>query len=315
MNPSYYKSITSTSVAALALSFAPSSLLAEEGGAGHVAPGGAATLIDAAPTKSGWVIEPMFISYQGDFDANGQLPIGGLTSLGLEASINTLSLGALYTFENKLWGAHYTAGVFLPYAWMDLKGNINNLKTKDTAQGIGDITLIPAMLAWKADNWQYSASLSIYAPTGDYNAGNMANLGLNYWTADPTFGVVYANEKTGFNASAYTGVTINSENSATNYKSGSMFHLEASVQQLLPLGPGFIGIGADAFIFQQISGDSGTGARHDFKGQTLGVGPVLSYILPCDNATWVLEAKWLPELDTKNRLNGDFIWLKAVYQF
>jgi hypothetical protein len=29
----------------------------------------------------------------------------------------------------------------------------------------------------------------------------------------------------------------------------------------------------------------------------------------------VLEAKWLTELDTENRVEGDIIWLKAVYKF
>jgi hypothetical protein len=29
----------------------------------------------------------------------------------------------------------------------------------------------------------------------------------------------------------------------------------------------------------------------------------------------VLELKWLAELETKNRLQGDYIWLKLVYSF
>jgi len=236
------------------------------------------------------------------------------------ASIDILNVGALYTFEDQLWGAHYSVGAFLPYSWMKLDGTIDlgsgPTPLRDTAQGVGDMTIIPAMLAWKKDNLQYIAALSIYAPTGDYSTDNLANLGLNYWTADPTLGVVYANAETGLNAAFYTGVTINSENSATNYKSGSMLHLEGSVQQLLPLGPGFVGIGAEAFFFQQVSSDSGSGATlGGFKGRTAGIGPVLNYILPCGDATWVFEAKWLPEIDTESRLQGDYIWVKAVYQF
>jgi hypothetical protein len=29
----------------------------------------------------------------------------------------------------------------------------------------------------------------------------------------------------------------------------------------------------------------------------------------------LVEFKWLFEMDTKNRLDGDYIWLKAVYKF
>jgi len=28
-----------------------------------------------------------------------------------------------------------------------------------------------------------------------------------------------------------------------------------------------------------------------------------------------MELKCLPELETKNRLNGDYIWLKMVFKF
>jgi hypothetical protein len=80
---------------------------------------------------------------------------------------------------------------------------------------------------------------------------------------------------------------------------------------------GFRGEGAEAFYFQQITGDSGPGAvLGDFKGRTAGLGPVAGYIHPLSKTeSLVFELKWLPELDTKNRLDGDYIWLKMVYKF
>ncbi len=295
------------------LSTAP--LMAEEGGGGHAAPGGVATLIDAAPTKPGWVIEPIYVNYQGDFNASKTLPIGGVVSLGLDAKVDTLTIGALQTFDKKVWGASYSVGVFVPYAWMDITGNVGNFEVRDKVDGIGDITLIPAMLAWKNDAWQYTATLSIYAPTGDYNAGSLANLGLNYWTAEPTIGAAYSDEQTGFNFGIYAGVTLNSKNKATDYKSGTMFHIESSIQQLFPLGNGYLALGVDAFYFEQITGDSGSGATSSFKGRTMGMGPVIGYILPDGDNNLVVEAKWLPETNTKNRLEGDYFWFKLVYQF
>jgi hypothetical protein len=172
------------------------------------------------------------------------------------------------------------------------------------------------MMAWKRDSWQYSAFLSVYAPTGEFETGRLANPGRNYWTFDPTFQVSYNNEKTGFNAAIFTGVTLNTENNATDYQSGAAFHVDASVQQLLPLGPGFVSVGFNAFWYEQIEGDSGSGATlGDFKGRDIGIGPALGYILPVGENTFVAEARWLPELETKRRLEGDFFWLKLVYQF
>jgi hypothetical protein len=288
---------------------------AEEGGSGHYVPGSVATLIDLAPTQPGWVIQPLFLHYNGDFSGSINVPIAGSISTGLEATVDSFVLGGFYTFEQPVLGAHYSVGLYLPYVWMEVTGNVATLSRTDKVDGLGDITLIPAMLAWKFNSWQFSAMLPIYAPTGDYEVGRLANQGLNYWTFDPTVGAAYGNEQTGFNFGAHIGVTFNTENDDTNYESGSVLHAEVSVQQLLPLGKGFVGLGVNGFLYEQISGDSGSGATRDFKGRSLGIGPVLDYILPTESGTWVFEAKWLPELDTKNRLEGDYFWVKAAWQF
>jgi hypothetical protein len=298
----------------------PLAALAAEGGTGHYLPGGTATLIDLPPTKPGWVLEPIYLHYDGKTSASRSIPIAGTVAAGLNATSDAVLLGGLYTFEQTVLGAHYSAGAYLPYVWIDVKADIGTAlgtrRRQDSASGIGDMTLIPAMLAWKSGFWQYNAFLPVYAPTGKYEKDRLANPGLNYWTFDPTAGVSYNNDKNGFNAALYAGISLNTENNATDYRSGSMLHFDGSVQQLLPAGPGFLGVGAEAFYLQQVTGDSGLGARFgNFKGRTAGVGPVLTYVLPLGKETFVAELRWLPELDVKNRLDGDYVWLKLVYQF
>ncbi len=294
---------------------------AEEGGSGHYAPGGVATMIDLAPTQPGWIVQPLYLHYEGNASASKTLPIAGVIAGELDATIDALTLGGFYTFEKSVLGAHYSVGAYIPYMWMDATATVsigpNTLAPlSDSVDGIGDITIIPAALAWKYGSWQFNALLPVYAPTGDYKVGRLANTGLNYWTFDPTVGVAYNNPKNGFNFALHTGVTINTENSDTDYTSGSVLHVEVSAQQLLPLGKGFIGIGFNGFLYEQISGDDGSGATQgDFKGRSMGIGPVLSYILPTKSGTGVLEVRWLPELDTENRVEGDYIWVKAAWQF
>ena len=73
---------------ALALALAlgcPAVSRAAEGGMGHYLPGGTATLIDLAPTKPGWVIEPMVLHYEGNASASKAIPIAGTLAAGLEA--------------------------------------------------------------------------------------------------------------------------------------------------------------------------------------------------------------------------------------
>ena len=87
-------------------------------------------------------------------------------------------------------------------------------------------------------------------------------------------------------------------------------------QHLFALGNGFFGVGANGFLYEQITDDTGAGALlGPFRGQAAGVGPVLSYIHPVGATTLVLEARWLPELSAKRRLKGDYLWLKGALDF
>jgi hypothetical protein len=291
---------------------------AAEGGTGHYVPGALATLIDLPPTQPGWVVETAYLHY--DADVSVDIPIAGLDSAGLDVRVDSFLLGGFYTLELPAEGLYYSLGGFLPYVWMDAKGELRTVAgtfgRRDSASGIGDLSLVPAMLAWKRDAWQLDALLPIYAPTGDYDVGRLANPGLNYWSFDPTLGASYNSEKTGFNAALHVGVMFNTENPDTNYRTGDLLHVEASIQQLLPLGPGFAALGAELFYLDQITGDSGSGARFGgFERRSWGIGPVLSYVLPHGGHNFVAEVRWLPEIGTQRQLKGDFVWMKLVYQF
>jgi len=298
----------------------PLNALALEGGAGHYLPGAVATVIDLVPTKAGWVFEPIYLHYEGDVDASQHVPVAGLNTLGMSAKLDVALLGGFYSFEKPVLGATYSIGTFLPYVWMTVDAEIDtgqgSKRARNQQSGLGDISLIPFMMGWQNGFWQYNAILTVYAPTGEYELGDLANPGLNYWSFDPIIGVSYNHDKLGFNAALHGGIIFNTENNDTDYQSGSQLHIEASAQQLLPVGPGFFSLGAEAFYLQQLEADSGQKKIfQDFKGRTAGIGPTLGYILPVGENTLVAEFRWLPELETKNRLKGDYYWLKIVYQF
>jgi hypothetical protein len=302
-----------------ALAALPGAVIAAEGGTTHVLPGSNATLVDLAPTKPGGFVKPMYMNYRGS--ATAQIPTAAGLAANLDATANTFVLGGGYTLEQPvLGGAHYTAAAFLPYTWLQISGNLQTqsgaVGTQSNVSGFGDLTLVPVMLAWKTGNWQFDALLPIYAPTGSYEEGRLGNPGLNYWTFDPMVGVAYTNQKSGFNAMLHAGYAINTENPDTDYLSGSLLHFDGAIQQLLPAGRGFLTLGVEGFYFDQVTCDSGSGAVLGcFEGRTAGVGPVLGYILPVGKQSLVFELKWLAELDTTNRLEGDYIWLKMVYKF
>ncbi len=49
--------------------------------------------------------------------------------------------------------------------------------------------------------------------------------------------------------------------------------------------------------------------------RTAGLGPVLSWTKNVGGVDVITELKWLHEMDTRKRLEGDYVWLKCVLKF
>jgi len=311
------------SLLTLALFLSPT-LRAEEGGSGHYMPGATASFIDALPGRTALAAVPTFTSYVGGAGGSREIPIIGGTALSLDATVYAASIPLIYETPIKLLGGHYAAGVVLPYVWVETTGRLTFANTnlpsgyrRDTANGLGDIALLPFMLGWTNGGLKYDVRLCIYAPTGEYDKNSLANVGQNYWTFEPVVSLSYLSSKIGLEVSAYAGLDFNTKNEDTDYQTGDQFHLDLTVAEHLPLGKlGVFGLGANAFYYQQITGDSGSGAiLGDFEGRTFGVGPVLSYISKLGKTDVIAEVKWLPELDVEHRLNGDYVWFKLALVF
>ncbi len=56
----------------------------------------------------------------------------------------------------------------------------------DAEFGLGDLILSPLMLNYQfSDDFNANGRVNVYAPTGSYEVGRLANLGKNYWTFEP----------------------------------------------------------------------------------------------------------------------------------
>ncbi len=299
---------------------------AEQGATGHYMPGSAASFVDAFPGKPGGLaVLDYFTYYDGGASAGKQLPFGGLLTTGLGATIYADTIAAIYQMPCEVLGGGFACGVAVPWVWLEVEGQAQRIgpdgvpgpvfNVSDSANGIGDLTIIPFMLGWTniLPDLKVDARLSVYAPTGDYEVGAPDNIGKNFWTFEPGIMASWLSSKIGTEVSLYAGVDFNLENQDLDYTSGTSLHLDLTVAQHLPLAGGFIGVGANVFYYEQLTGDSGADALlGGFKGRTIGVGPVLSYVKPFNHgkSQFLAELKWLPELDTKNRMEGDFIWFK-----
>jgi len=72
---------------------------------------------------------------------------------------------------------------------MDVKGSVQlgplSRNAHDTASGISDIEFFPLMLVWNAGDLKWGTNFGIYAPTGGFITGKLANTGKDYWTFEP----------------------------------------------------------------------------------------------------------------------------------
>ncbi len=280
------------------------------------------SFVDGVPPKETFIVRYNMVYYEGDIAAKEPLPIAGVQTLGAEASSWAHGLSLLWRPPVDLgvrWS--YAMSATIPFVWMDVSANVTagpgTVRRSSSANGLGDLVLMPVMFNYNINsNLNTNFRVGAYAPTGDYEVGRLANTSKNFWTIEPTVGLMYFGVRNGIEASVFLGADFNTENPDTDYQSGTQAHVEGTLAQHFPLFRGLAGVGVNGFWYEQVSGDSGSGAAFgDFKARTAGLGPVLSHAFKIGKTEMIAELKWLHELETKNRLKGDTVWFKLVAKF
>lgn len=244
--------------------------------------------------------------YSGDAGADIQLPLGANLAAGVDADayfgINT----GLWVLPEKLLGGHLGLGVSLVSGWKDITADASigpfGVNLQDDRGAFGD-PVLSAMLGWHQGNWHTNVYTMINTPIGQWERGDLANIGFNRWAIDTGGAVTYLDQANGHELSAAIGFTYNFENPDTDYKSGTEFHIEAALVQHLSKE---LAVGVVGYYYDQISGDSGAGARlGDFEGRVAAVGPMISYTFMCGQIPVTTSLRYFKEFAAENRLEGD----------
>ncbi len=171
-----------------------------------------------------WIATSMY--YHGS--TAGDVPFGGGSiAVGLEADMYVTALAGIYVPKQDLPGNWtYAFQGAIPVGWTKAKADVGPFEVVQEASGLGDIAFAPAVMGWHSDAMDmfFALSLTVTAPTGEWGKGDLAFIGLNYWTFTPGIAFTRLIPEYGLDFSGAFGIDINTRNTDTDYYSGAVAH-------------------------------------------------------------------------------------------
>lgn len=317
------------------LSLLPGAAFAAESATSVYLLGSKGSMAGFTPPPGVYVVDANYL-YGGDASGNAALGVtlrrsgardtGGIP-IQLEADVK-VDASAYYQLPTVVWvtperilGGNVALSVITPVGWKDVSADIDARATitlppplsktitagksfsfGDEEGAFGD-PLVSASLGWHEGNLHYSVGALVNIPIGQWDKGQLANIGFNHWAFDFTGAVTWLDPATGLELSGAAGITFNTENHDTDYKSGTDLHFEFAAMQYLSKQ---FAIGIAGYHYQQISGDSGSGAvLGDFEGRVTAIGPAINYNFQLGALPVSTSLKWSHEFNVENRLSGD----------
>ncbi|NHZ72941.1 MAG: hypothetical protein GWP16_00515 [Nitrospirae bacterium] len=208
--------------------------IAAEGASSNYFPGSYGTVAVATPPTVGWT----YLNYSLFFAADTERAVlQGRLNVDLDTAAYFNMSSGIYTFEQPVLGGRFAMGATLPLGYADLQSQVvgptGTMAVDDSDTGLGDMLLLPAAFYWNDGNWYFNLYELIVAPTGKYDVDDNVNIGRNYWSFDTVFAVTNLNMTTGRDFSLVAGFMINTENDATDYRTGNELHVDAMFNQFL----------------------------------------------------------------------------------
>lgn len=288
---------------------------AAEGGLSHYLPGVAGDVLIAQSPTPGLQVAMTGWYQNGEVDA---AVLQGRVGADLDLDLFLAIPAAIYTFEKSVLGGTYTIGVAAPFGYAELNALLvrrdGSLYEGDgDSFNLSDAAITPLQLNWDRGNLHFKLAEVIIAPTGAYDEDKAVNLGRNYWSFDTVGGMTWFNEPTGTEVSIAPGIMFNTKNDDTDYKTGTEFHLDFTANQFLSQS---FSLGIRGYYYQQITGDSGSGARlGDFKSEAFAIGPGFVWIPKSAAGALTILGKWMHDFHAKNRFESDYLTLTVAWKF
>ncbi len=244
--------------------------------------------------------------------------IPGSVVAGLSAKADALVEGVTYTFASPVFGGQ--AGISLLAAPGSIGVGVNASLTGplgntiagskfDNRFTVSDV-FYQGTLKWNQGVHNEMIYVAGNIPSGTYDSTRLANLSFGFTAVDFGAGYTYLNPHTGHEFSVVGGVTYTGPNNALQYQNGIDAHIDWAASQFISKS---VHVGIAGYYFQQLTGDSGLGARlGDFKGMAVGIGPQIGFMFPVGDMAGYLNIKGYADLETENRPKGYSTWVSFV---
>jgi len=291
----------------LAAILLPGAVLADEGGASVWLPGQFASFA-AVPGDPGFSIETMVYTRTASAQAGTSFSRGGGLLAGLSVNEQYVYLTPSYTFatpvlEGQLTlGVTFSAGQAGASVWGILAGPGGrswSAASSDSASGISDLYPM-ASLKWQQGDHNVMAYVMGSVPTGPYDPNRLAGVGLGHWAIDWGLGYTYL-APSGFELSVTAGLTYNFVNPQTGYQSGLDGHVDVGMSYSFSET---LYAGAVAYIYNQLTPDTGSSRLGDFRSGVAGAGPQIGWSFIGANLAFDVNIRGYKEFAARNRPEG-----------
>ncbi|GJD52913.1 hypothetical protein OPKNFCMD_5680 [Methylobacterium crusticola] len=262
--------------------------------------------------------------YSAKIGANRSTQIGGNVVAGVQANIMADFVTGLWVTPAEVLGGNLAFALVMPFGTPAVRAGvlldgplINQAVGRPVGASVSDATfnagdpIVSATLGWHSGNWHWKVAGVLSVPAGAYEPGQLSNVALNRYVGDLSAGATYLDPARGYELSAAAGFTLNGRNPATQYATGNEFHVDVSASKFLSKA---VSVGVIASHYQQITGDSGAGARlGPFKGRVTAVGGTVGIAGEVGRIPVSVRLKLLREVEVENRFQGTIGFVEVSF--
>ncbi|ARO55873.1 phenol degradation protein meta [Methylorubrum zatmanii] len=295
------------------------------------AEGGLSFYIEGQSVPLGGIVPPPGLYFDSTtYFYNGKLGGNRSTQLGGNVVANA-NVNLVANFATALWvtpvqvlGGELAFAFVMPFGEPAVRAGVllngplvNQALGRPVGASVSDATLNPGdpilsgSLGWHSGNWHWKVTGLLSIPAGGYEPGQLSNIALNRYIGDISAAATYLDPVIGIELSAAGGFTLNGRNPATRYVTGHEFHVDVSASKYLTKE---LSVGVIASHYQQITDDSGPGARlGPFKGRVTAVGGTVGLTAPFGGVPISGRVKVLREVEVENRFQGTIGFLEVSF--